>query len=98
MEHTVELLLNLKFKRTTNHPNQSISTSDPAEQETRVIAEVAKNLTSEGREVNLWQIMTKVNSTVRENPNSSLARLMHRDGMMFGKTNFPVHDTRLFCF
>lgn len=49
-----------------------------ARQETRVIAEVAKNLTSEGREVNLWQIMTKVNSTVRENPDSSLARLMHR--------------------
>ena len=88
MEHTVELLLNLKFKRTTNHPNQSISTSDPAEQETRVIAEVAKNLTSEGREVNLWQIMTKVNSTVRENPDSSLARLMHRHGkLLFGRTD-----------
>ena len=55
-------------------------------QETRVIAEVARNLTAEGREVNLWQIMTKVNSTVRENPNSSLARLMHRDGQaVFGK-------------
>ena len=50
-----------------------------------MIAEVARNLTAEGREVNLWQIMTKVNSTVRENPNSSLARLMHRDGQaVFG--------------
>ena len=56
-----------------------------------MIAEVARNLTAEGREVNLWQIMTMVNSTVRENPNSSLARLMHRDGEMFGETNFPVH-------
>ena len=49
-----------------------------------MIAEVARNLTAEGREVNLWQIMTKVNSTVRENPNSSLARLMHRDENLFG--------------
>ena len=47
-----------------------------------MIAEVARNLTAEGREVNLWEIMTKVNSTVRQNPNSSLARLMHRDGWM----------------
>ena len=52
-----------------------------------MIAEVARNLTAEGREVNLWQIMTKVNSTVRENPNSSLARLMHRDGKLFGRTD-----------
>ena len=36
-----------------------------ARQETRVIAEVARNLTAEGREVNLWQIMTKVNSVAR---------------------------------
>ena len=54
-----------------------------------MIAEVARNLTAEGREVNLWQIMTKVNSTVRENPDSSLARLMHRDGKQCSALTCP---------
>ena len=37
---------------------------------------VAKNITQSGREVNLWEVLTAVNETVRKNPDSSIAQLM----------------------
>jgi hypothetical protein len=49
-----------------------------AASETRVIRDIAKNLTAEGRQINLWEIMSEVNNTIRENPESGLARLMNR--------------------
>ena len=49
-----------------------------AKTETKVIREIARNLTLEGREINLWEIMTEVNNTIRENPRSEMARLMKR--------------------
>ena len=37
---------------------------------------VAKNITQSGKEVNLWEVLTAVNETVRKNPDSSIAQLM----------------------
>ena len=37
---------------------------------------VAKNITATGKEVNLWEVLSAVNETVRKNPDSSIAGLM----------------------
>merc|ERR1719266_732279 len=37
---------------------------------------VAKNITQTGKEVNLWEVLSAVNETVRKNPDSSIAGLM----------------------
>ena len=37
---------------------------------------VAKNITQSGKEVNLWEVLSAVNETVRKNPDSSIAQLM----------------------
>jgi len=37
---------------------------------------VARNITESGSDVNLWEILAAVNSTVRKNPDSSIAQLM----------------------
>merc|ERR1719397_852276 len=37
---------------------------------------VARNITESGSDVNLWEILAAVNSTVRQNPDSSIAQLM----------------------
>ena len=37
---------------------------------------VAKNITANGKEVNLWEVLSAVNETVRKNPDSSIAGLM----------------------
>ena len=52
---------------------------------------VAKNITQSGKEVNLWEVLTAVNETVRKNPDSSIAQLM---------TKFEVRhncNTRVGC-
>ena len=35
-----------------------------------------RNITESGSDVNLWEILAAVNSTVRQNPDSSIAQLM----------------------
>lgn len=37
---------------------------------------VAKNITANGKEVNLWEVLSAVNETVRKNPDSNIAGLM----------------------
>ena len=37
---------------------------------------VAKNITENGKEVNLWEVLSAVNETVRKNPDSNIAGLM----------------------
>ena len=41
-----------------------------------LLRNVAKNITSSGKEVNLWQVLSAVNETVRKNPDSNIAQLM----------------------
>jgi len=41
-----------------------------------LLRNVAKNITSSGKEVNLWEVLSAVNETVRKNPDSSIAQLM----------------------
>ena len=43
-----------------------------------VITEIATNITNSGKEANLWEILSRVNSTVKGKPNSKLAKLMAR--------------------
>ena len=40
------------------------------------LREVARNITSSGKELNLWEILAAVNQTVRQSPDSSIAQLM----------------------
>ena len=47
---------------------------------------VAKNITATGKEVNLWEVLSAVNETVRQNPDSSIAGLM---------TKFEVSPTKI---
>ena len=37
---------------------------------------ITRNITESGSDVNLWEILAAVNSTVRKNPDSSIAQLM----------------------
>ena len=41
-----------------------------------LLRNVAKNITSSGKEVNLWEVLSAVNETVRKNPDSNIAQLM----------------------
>ena len=43
-----------------------------------VIKGLAYNLTTSGKELNLWEVLSTVNSTVKGKPNSRLAQLMAR--------------------
>ena len=43
-----------------------------------VIKGLAYNLTTSGKELNLWEVLSTVNSTVKGKPNSQLAQLMAR--------------------
>ena len=49
-----------------------------AKNEIAVLRNLAKNITDDGKELNLWEILNAVNSTVVENPDSGIARLMRR--------------------
>ncbi len=49
-----------------------------AKNEVGVLRELAKNITENGKELNLWEILDAVNATVTENPTSGIARLMKR--------------------
>ena len=43
-----------------------------------VITELATNITTSGKEANLWEILSRVNSTVKGRPHSKLGKLMAR--------------------
>jgi hypothetical protein len=47
-----------------------------AKDEVAVLRDIAHDLSSQGKEVNLWEMMNAINSTLRENPNSPLAGLL----------------------
>ena len=49
-----------------------------AKNEIAVLRDLAKNITDSGKELNLWEILDAVNSTVADNPNSGMAKLMRR--------------------
>ena len=49
-----------------------------AKNEIAVLRDLAKNITDDGKELNLWEILDAVNSTVVDNPDSGIARLMRR--------------------
>ena len=49
-----------------------------AKNEIAVLRNLAKNITDNGKEVNLWEILDAVNATVVDNPDSGIARLMRR--------------------
>ena len=49
-----------------------------AKNEIAVLRNLAKNITDNGKELNLWEILDAVNATVVDNPDSGIARLMRR--------------------
>ena len=49
-----------------------------AKSEVGVLRDLAKNITESGKELNLWEVMDAVNTTVSDNPNSGIAKLMRR--------------------
>jgi len=42
------------------------------------LKDVAKNISQSGGDMNLWEIVSAVNSTVRKNPDSNMAKLMEK--------------------
>ena len=51
---------------------------DLSHSDIEVITDLASNITTSGKEINLWEILSSVNSTVKGRPNSKLAKLMAR--------------------
>ena len=51
---------------------------DLSPSDVNVITELATSITTSGKEANLWEILSRVNSTVKGRPNSKLAKLMAR--------------------
>ena len=49
-----------------------------AKNEIGVLRDLAKNITDSGKELNLWEVLAAVNSTVADNPNSGIGKLMKR--------------------
>ena len=49
-----------------------------AKEEVSILREIASNISGQGKEVNLWEMMNAVNATIRENPNSPVAALVRR--------------------
>ncbi len=49
-----------------------------AKSEVAMIRDVARNITESGKELNLWEMMSAVNATLRDRPDSPLGRLMGR--------------------
>ena len=47
-------------------------------EDVEVVKDLASNITTSGRELNLWAILDSVNSTVAHNPKSNLAKLFDR--------------------
>jgi hypothetical protein len=49
-----------------------------AKSEVGALRELARNITDSGKELNLWEVLDAVNGTVRDNPESGIAKLMTR--------------------
>ena len=49
-----------------------------AKEEVEVLREIAHNISSSGRDENLWEMMNAINSTIRDDPNSPIAGLVRR--------------------
>ena len=49
-----------------------------AKDEVAVLRDIAHNISSSGKEVNLWEMMNAINSTIRDNPSSPIAGLVRR--------------------
>ena len=62
-----------------------------------IIKELAMNITSSGKELNLWEILSSVNSTVRGNPDSKLAVLMARFYHNYIKEDLPGQLCLVLC-
>lgn len=49
-----------------------------AESEAQVLKDIARNITAQGKEINLWEMLSAVNSTMKDNPDSAIGKLMNR--------------------
>lgn len=49
-----------------------------AESEMKILKQIGENITSEGKDINLWEVMSAVNNTIKDNPDSALSKLMDR--------------------
>merc|ERR1719193_1392749 len=58
------------------------------------LKDVAKNISASKGEVDLWQIISSVNSTVRQNPTSNMAKLMRKFEERYMSDDDNVEDTR----
>ena len=68
------------YDMTANKQDEILSNFDSflkiAGSELGFLRTVAKNITDNGKEVNLWEVLSAVNETVRKNPDSNIAGLM----------------------
>ena len=49
-----------------------------AESEAQVLKNIAVNITAQGKEINLWEMLNAVNATMKDNPDSAIGKLMNR--------------------
>ena len=62
---------------------------DLSRSDIQLIKEIATNITSSGKELNLWEVLSSVNSTVRGRPHSKLSDLMARFYYNYIKDDLP---------